>query len=514
MLTKCFPFCLLLTIFLIADAASAQTTINFDETWKEFLENDKISNMSALAKPDKVYNKPDYAKYLLMNTNTSFCQSDMKDAEKLMEEIRTIDPEILESIPGYVEKKEALEAKIEAYYSMDVIWQRFLQTREVTSEELEAVTAARTSCEKRTLAKYSFMTAHYHLCQGDISKSKDVFENRTLKLIEKTTLRVEDVEGLAQEAGRLKSLYRTLDKLDAAWAAYVKTGVSPGFDVELPLFPCNPIPNMKAMVLNAVLDVCDSGEETLEKIKELQAGSSVGPDESLKAKVKELEAAVKSNDDKLAALNAAWAAFIPDNKVKAFGQYGYDYCTIEPLIRAYIMDGFVFVCETADEMLLKIDSIFEAEDPELESITMVKMNELAAMREVYHSNGVKIEKLWNKFISKGDKLTEKFQTTDLYCDNIHQVKDWTISGLTGDCEAGYLYLEKIETFHESFEFDFTEDVECRIQNLRVKVWNCRYELLRELAEVEAPGDAMEARLAELLEEYGMGERPEVCVPRK
>lgn len=513
MRTSCFSLCLLISAFLSPATAFAQT-INFDETWKEFLVNDKISNMSDLVRPDKVYDQPDYAKYLLMNTNTDFCQSDVDDAEILLAEIKGIDAEVLESVPGFVEKMTALEAKIQAYHTMDEIWKRFLQTKEVSQAELEAVTAAKTVCEKGTLAKYSYMTAYYHFCQGDIQKSKDIFENRTLKLIEKTTLRIEDVEGLASEAAKMKSMFRDMVKLDAAWKTYVKTGVSPGFDIDLPLFACYPIPNMKVLVLNGVVDLCDSGPDNLEEIKKLQAESGVAPDKELAEKVKELEAAVGQHDSNLAVLNEAWEAFIPDNQVRHFGEYGYEYCSTEPLIRAYIMDGFAYVCEMAEDMLLKIDSLNRVEKIQLDQTTLAKIGELGQLNEQYRSNGVKIERIWKKFIQQGDKFSQDFESTDLYCDNIHQVKDWTIKGLTGPCEDGYLYLEQIEAFQETFEFDFTEELECQVQNLRIKVWDCRYDLLQELARVEASPDAYKERLEELLEEYNMGKRPAVCVHRK
>lgn len=513
MRTSCFFYCLFTTFFFITGNAFAQT-VNFDETWKEFLENDKISNMSELVKPDKVYNQPDYAKYLLMNANTCFCQSNQRDAESLMAETREIDTEVLESVPGFVGKMEELQTKIEAYHSMDAIWKRFLQTKEVTAEELEAVPAAKSVCEKRTLAKYSYMTAYTRFCQGDISGSKDIFENRTLKLIERTTLRTEDVEGLASEAAKMKSMFKGISKLDIAWKTYIKTGVSPGFDIELPLFPCYPIPNMKELVLNGVLDLCDSGPETLEKIAELEADSGVAPEGELEEKVEELQAAVEQNDSGLSTLNEAWASFIPDNKVRHLGKYGYQYCSVEPLIRAYIMDGFVFVCEMGEEMLHKIDSLYNSEEPDLEEITMTKINELSALTKQYRSNGLKIERLWSKFVAQGGSLAESFQSTDHYCDNIQLVKDWTIKGLTGDCEDGYRTLDKIETLHETIEFEFSEELECQIQNLRVKVWDCRYDLLLELAQVETSPGPYEERLEELMKEYGMGEQPEVCSGKK
>lgn len=498
----------ILGVLLLSTTTVAQT-INFDETWKEFLENDKISNMSQLVKPDARYNRLDYAKYVLMNTNSSFCQSELNDAERLMAEVREMDPRLHEAIPGFVGKMTDLEAKIQAYHSMEAVWKQFLRTKEVRLEELEAITAAKTSCEKSTLAKYSYMLAYYHFCQGEVEKSRNIFENRTLRLTEKTSLRVNDVEGLAVEVANMKSLFRDLSRLDVAWKRYIQTGVSPGFDTELPLFPCNPLPKMKEFVLRGAVDVCNTAPVMLENIRRLQAETGIAPTGEVGAKVKELEAAVGQKQATLAVLNEAWEAFIPDNKVKHIGKYGYEYCSKEALIRAYIMDGFAFSCTAAEEMLRKIDSLQRPEITPLEQITMIKINELAALSEQYKYDGQNIESVWNKFVAQGDVLTADYQSADFYCDNIHQIKDWTVRGLSATCEEAHLYLEEIEEFRRTFEFSFTPDLECRVQKLRIQVWDCRYEALLKLARLEAP-NAYEQRLNELMAEYGMGARPEVC----
>lgn len=502
-------FFVLISLLIIPVATDAQA-VNFNETWEEFLTNQKIANIRGVPRPDKMRNPPDYAKYLLMNTNNHLCQSQVKDAESLMAEIQGMDAQMYTPIPGFMEKMEGLKTKIQAYYDMDVIWKRFLQTKEITLEELEGVPGAKLSCEKRTLAKYSYMTAYCHFCQGDIPEAKHIFENRTVRLIDQTELRVQDVEGLPAEASKMKAMFRDLSKLDMAWKTYVETGVSPGFDIELAVFPCNPIPKMKELVLKGAADVCNTGPDMLDRIRQLQAESGVAPDGTLAEKLGDLEAAIGENDANLAALNEAWEAFIPDNTVKNFDSYGYEYCTTEPLIRAYLMDGFTNVCSIAEEMLQKIDDLLQSETKPMEQITLIKISELVALNEEYKSNGMKIEALWNKFVAQGDRLSGNFESSTLYCDNIDQVKDWTIKGLSVSCEEAQLYLEQIEDFQRTFEFNFTEDVECRVQNLRIRIWDCRYEALQKLAQVEASSDAYEERLKELMAEYGMGMRPEPC----
>ncbi|MEL7247056.1 MAG: hypothetical protein AAFO03_01515 [Bacteroidota bacterium] len=505
-----FLFCLTVNTLLITNAVFPQAgTGNFDETWREFLENDKISNMSALGKPNRAYEPLDYAKYLLMNTNTNFCQSEVELAEDLMAEIQEMDTRIPQAIPGYVGKMEELVSRVEAYHFMDRIWQQFLETREVSIDELEAIEAAKTSCEKQTLAKYSFMTAYYHFCAGDIETSKDIFQNRTLRLAEKTSLRVNDVPGLAQEVARMKKLYQDMARLDQAWDSYVATNVSPGWDNELPLYPCNPIPKMKELVLKGAVDLCNAGPEALAEVKKLWAGSTVEPDTEVKLKIQALEAAIARNEAKVTALNVAWEDFIIDNTVRYMGQYGYDYCTKEPLIRAYIMDGFAYVCEMGADMLQRIDELQRSDLTPLEPITMMKINELANLTEEYQANGRQIEAIWDRFVAQGDVLYEDYQSDEKYCDNIHQVKDWTMKGLSGTCEEGIAYLQQIDDFQRNFEFDFFEELECRVQRLRLKIWECRHEGLLKLAKIEAP-EAPEARLQELMDEYGMGPRPDAC----
>jgi len=84
--TRFYPLVALL--LLVSASGFAQS---FEETWKEFLDDDKISNISTLTRPNKVTDKADYAKYLLMNTNSRFCQSEVDRAEDLLKELQAMD---------------------------------------------------------------------------------------------------------------------------------------------------------------------------------------------------------------------------------------------------------------------------------------------------------------------------------------------------------------------------------------------------------------------------------------
>ena len=467
-----------------------------------------------LSRPDKNTDLPDYAKYQLIYTNTSFCQSDLKDAESRLTEIKTINPEVLASIPGYVDKQLDLEKKIDAYYVVDSIWQRFLPAKQVNLEDLEAVEEVKTLCEKATMAKYSYMLAYANYCQGEIGKAKNIFEDRTLRLAEKTSLKIEDIKGLAPEVAKMKKLFANIASLNKAWNKFVDSGESPGFDVDLPIFTCNPIPNMKALVLKGTADVCESGAESLETIRALQEETGELDDLILEEKIDELAEKVQQTQGNLEALNAAWEAFLPEGKVDPNLKYGYEYCTTEPLVRAYILDGFTFVCAMAKDNIEKIDSLKKNQRFRLDSETKDKINELKKLNELYLDNGNKIDNIWNAFVANDDVNTIPFESTELYCDNIQLIKDWTINGLSGTCEQSNEYLAKIEQFNMTFEFKFYPELECRIQKLRRLVWDCRYDVLKELASLEEGNGTYEQRLDALMQEYNMGERPGECEENK
>jgi len=448
----------------------------------------------------------------MMNMNTSFCQSDVEEAEQMMAAINDIEVKAHQSIPGFVPKLKDLDAKIKAYHSMETVWQQFLQSRAVDLGELNAVKAAKTSCEKQTLAKYSYMTVYAHFCKGDVAKAKNILENRTLRLTEKTSLRVEDVEGLAEEVAKMKKLFQNITKLEANWEDYVETGVSPGFNTELPLFPCYPIPNIKEWLLKGALDICNSAPKMLEKIKKSKAESGVALDSDLRKKIKELEAAIGENEARLALLNKAWKAFLPDNEVKMENRkYGFEYCNKESLIRAYIMEGFANVCGNAEESLQQIDKIRQ-DDIKIAKITETKINDLFNAYLQAQADEVDINDLWNAFVLQGDTLFKDYRLAEYYCDHIYDVKAWLIKGFSVSCKEAIPYLEKIDEVKESLEFEFAEDIRCRVTKLRIKVWDCRYQSMSRLAKLESP-DNTEERLQELMEKYEMGTRPEVCLEK-
>ena len=489
---------------------------DFEETWKEFLDEDKVVRVSKLGRPNPATDLADYAKWLLIYTNNDFCRGEVASAEERLAEIASFDPEVRDTLAGFNARMDDLTVKVAAYYAIDSLWRDFLGGAVVNPAELAGVRGADRTCEKGSAAKYSFMMAYHHLCGGDLDAAREVFEGRVLLLVDRTTLDVESVEGLAPRVASMRAFFNLLPDLDEAWEAYLSTGKSPGFDEELPVYECHPTPKIKELILRGTADPCGDGAAALARIRELQEGQSPEERGTYSLELEDLTALVGSNDDRLADLDRAWEAFLPESKVDPALPFGMDYCEPEPRIRAHILTGYTFPCDLAEESIAAAERIRREERVDLSSVTRRKLRELGEVREAYIANGVALEEAWSLFVANGDTVAIPYTPTEEYCDMIQQVKDYTMQGLTGDCNEVRNILEQIEDFTSRVEFKLGEQLECRVQKLRLRLWECQFAVVDELARLEAAADdaiTYEQRLETVMAEYNMSmdDRPDLAI---
>lgn len=370
-----YLICSILICSISSSAVQAQV-VNFDDTWVEFLGNPKTSNISKLTKPDKRASPEFYLKYCLMYSNTYFCSGDIRNAGKMMLEIKGIGAEQYEKIPRFKEKYDKLNGDFDAYKAVHGLWTRFSKGEAISIEELEKPENARGKavCEKKTLAKYFQMTANAYYCNGELDKAKGHFENRVLKLAESTTFKVADVTGLPEEVDRSKKIYSTLPKLDKAWATYMEDDKSSGFPDDMPIVECYPIPNMKIFLLRAAEDLCKYGPENYKKIERLLKLNTAEIPEDLDQKIKWLAKEVGGSAEELADLNSAWDKFKAKHSTKTWSE-GFPekdtllgeeiklvdfYCDKIAQTKSWVIKGSLNACEKGEAYLEKIAKLKEA----------------------------------------------------------------------------------------------------------------------------------------------------------
>ncbi len=467
-----FIFSLTVCLAFTFSSATAQF-VNFEDTWKEFLANEKTSNISKLTKPP--LDQPiDFAKWALMYANTNFCSGDLRSAQKRMEDVASVGETKYKTIPGFKEKYEDLDLKIKAYHGIDKLWKRFLRKRDVSLEELEAQADALRVCEKGTLAKTNYMMVAAHYCNGDEAKAKEIFEKRVLALAERTSLKIDDVEGLKKEVDKMKSLYEVLPKLDKAWAEFMKTDESPGFEDKIPLIKCNPVPSIKAAILIGATDICKKGDKMLKRIVKLRSASNPKLGKDVKEKLAWLEEEVGKYNGDVAVLNKSWKEFVPSNTLKGEIDFGYEYCEIEDRIKAYVMVGMVHLCDSGVVMLGRIGDIVKEQDPDLSEETLGEFEELFMASRNNHKEIEALDEHWTEFIENNDTIPNGIDLVETYCDPIAQVKSWVIKGHFDACGEGERLLDKVDDFQKEKELEFDEELACRVLRLRGKVYHCRY----------------------------------------
>ena len=464
-------FCLLLFLTLLINISSAQF-VNFEETWKEFLSDPLTVDISEITQPPKEL-KEDVAKYSLMFGTVAFCADKVSEAEEFIREINKVGETIHSKIPGFKDRFDKLSANLKTYYAVDNQWLNFLKYNAVTLEDLEKLGAVKV-CEKGTLAKYDYMKAHALYCKGEIAPAKANFENRVLKLAERTTLKIKDVNGLEPRVTSMKKLFQELPKLGKAWKEYISTGVSPGFDPELPLIACNPVPSIKAHMLRAAVDICKYGAENLTAIQELLESNNQDLGKDLREKITWLESEVGRYNGDLANLNKAWKEFVVKDTLESEIEYMFEYCEKDAQIKAYTMFGTIHACEKGKEMLQQIIAIRKEHQPKLDPTTLSKINNLESKLETYDTELTALNAVWAEFIENNDSLERRPVLASFYCDKIAQVKSWTIKGHLNACKEGQGYLDAIDALQKQFSLDYDNELDCAVTRLRAKVWDCRY----------------------------------------
>lgn len=553
------PVILLFLLGSISSGLWAQAG-HFEDTWIEFLSDPKTSSVSELPEPPKE-DEISYAKYCLMYANSHFCASDINNANKFIAEIKKLGEPIYSKISGFAARFADLQDKIELYHKMGNIWLDFSNSGS-TAQFGADIEGARMVCEKGTLAKYYYVASRQAYCEGKISEARELFEKRVL-YVEKSGFALSNVSDLPKEVALSKKLYAGLDKLDPAWKQLMSSDKSPGFDTELPLIACYPVPTIKAYILQAMVDPCKNGSAMLKKIDalrkdytkdlgadvqgkidwlrkevgnsqeeiamvnktwkeflpkekldkkvefsfdypcdraaEIKAYLMVGfsercsqggeilekiearmkehnpqLDAETKQKLEKFRGLVKNEEENIAALNKAWAEFLPQDTLTSGITFAYEYCDKIAQVRAHVMTGIIEYCTRGEEMLAGAEKTMKEASPSLDGATQQRFDKLKSMVEKNQADLAALNGLWKQYIANKDTLTEEFRVEDFYCDKMAQVKSWTMMGAMNTCEQGQGYMDKIDAFQKLHKLNYNKELQCAVNRLRQKIWDCRY----------------------------------------
>ncbi|MGH1334925.1 MAG: hypothetical protein ACRBFS_02280 [Aureispira sp.] len=459
--------CFVLLLLALPQGSWAQL-VNMEQTWQEFLRNQKASNVSELVKPER--SQPaNYIKYSLMYANTNFCADNIPEADKMMREITTIDDAVQDRIPGFRDRYALMKKKIKAYKELAPIWSRFINDKySVTRSMVEAVPEAKKVCEKGTLAKYFYLTAHTYYCEANLEQARANFENRVLKLA-KTSFNPDDVQGLSDEIEAMKKLWAGIDALNPAWDAYMKTDISPGFETTIPVFSCYTIPNIKACILRAAADFCGTGDEMLKQIRSLQKGMKHPVPAEVAKKITWLEDMVNSNNTDLAQLNKYWGTYTSAGTFPKKNSYDHTFVCDRPAeVKAYLLDGLRAPCVDGQMALDSIDRIKRQYQPNLDGVTTSNFQKLKTLVENESKAIAALDEAWEDFLPD-DKLSKPATFGYEYCENSALAKAYVMDGILNSCEKGQQRLADLKALKTKNKTAWEADLQGKIDQLQATV---------------------------------------------
>lgn len=439
-----------------------------EETWQEFLANKKTSNISQLPKPDKTQ-AANYIKYSLIYANTYLCSDNIREADKMMQEIELMGKEIRERVPGFEERYKGLKENIAAYKSLDPLWIKFKQNKtSVSKEEVQKYSKASRICERGTLTKYFYMIAHDYLCDKDLHQARSIYDTKIKRLVA-TTFNPHDVEGLGEEVEKMTQYWTAMDEMEPVWETFETTGISPGMHAEMPVYACHILPNIKTYILKANYDICKQGEPLLNKIQSLRRKSKEPLPSTIIGHIEDIERQVKAIRTDLVVLNTYWKKFLSTGTLASDAAYNHEFkCNREAEIKAHLMDGLSNVCKKGAEALKKIADIRRKYRPKMASETQAKLKQLKTVVSASSGDVTVLQEAWKDFVPD-NKLSKDYALVFDYCEKIAQLQAHIIEGTVNACEKGAAELEAIDDLLVEYDLQLDATTQNKLEALKSNV---------------------------------------------
>ena len=280
----------------------------------------------------------------------------------------------------------------------------------------------------------------------------------------KTTFNPSRIPGLVNEINRTKKLGR-LDLLDTEWTSYVETGTSNGYQFELPSYTCNPIPEIKVLILQAVHDFCPLAEKNHQLILEKQGNTDLSVPADVQQQIQWLTDTLSNKKEREDQLKMAWSQLNAGNAVDDNITYSYLFpCNRELDIKAVLLDGFKDVCQNGRKSLEQAQTIKDQYQPELSQSTRDKWKELTGLVNEEDKNIAYLETFWYDFLPD-NAIDHSIDFSFTYCDPINTSKAYLIDGMVHFCEKGKQRRADIQNTLNDYEGNLPTDLSDKINVL-------------------------------------------------
>jgi hypothetical protein len=451
-----------------------------DALWGSFIKNHNISfaDLDKIPQAKSVCEKGTLAKYSMMVAYLSYCKFDLP-AVKAEIEVRLTNlfdktNFDINKVSGLSTEFKAMKENLRVNALLDPAWKEYIATDKSPgfTTDLQVV-----NCNVVPNLKIYVLRAMVDVCKYGSEMLPKIKE---LQKINTQTLPVElqnKIDWLDQEVTKYTG---NLVDLNKAWSELISTDkVSKGLNYK-GIF-CEKDAQIKSYLIEGWLEPCTKGEEMLKKIEDVQKEFNPTLDNTTKDKISKLEAKVKKENENVELFKKAWEEFTTNDTNVVNTKFPFEYCDKEMIVQAYIMDGRLAPCERGANRVADVNKLLSSNKIELGAKTTDKLNYLQQLVDGYNKTNKELTEKWKVFVENNDTIAVPYDVDAFYCDKIMQVKSWCLMGHFNTCKQGQSYLSKIDSFQKKHNLNYDPELACRVTRLRLKVWDCRYWELVELA---------------------------------
>ena len=337
--------------------------------WKQYMDTDKSPGFKDDLPLIECYTIPNMKIYML-RAMTDVC----KNGSEMLKKIKKLQETNTHTIPADLQAKiDWLDAEVTKYNgnlaNLNKAWAEFVPTDKVSS----GIEFMGEYCEKDAQIKAYTMHGTMNYCsegQDMLDKIAAVQKEHNPTLDATTKQKIENLKKLVKNQEAEKA------KLDKAWDEFVPTdtvasGAKYGHEF------CDKADNIKAYIMDGMMEPCVKGEESLTEISKIQAKYKPELDATTQEKLDKLKENVKKYMADLAALNKLWSTFI-ENKDTIPTEFTVEeyYCDKVAQIKSWVLVGNVNTCEQGQAYMDRIVAYKKAHNMTLDKELACRVNRL------------------------------------------------------------------------------------------------------------------------------------------
>lgn len=430
--------------------------------WEAYMETDISPGMEAELPVIGCYVIPNM-KACILKATYDICGV----GEKMLTKLKDLKEKSNDPIPAeIIEKMEFIEEEVRAIKKdlavLNTYWKKFVKNNQLPNGGAYKHEFA---CDREAEVKAYLMDGLSDPCMHGAEALENISKVRKKY---KPALGKVTLEKLKELKALVKVESGDITVLQEAWEDFLPDNQLSN-TYELSFEYCDKLAEIKALIIDGTIHICDKGEQRLDDIETVLDENEVDIDTETQTKLEALQEKSGKLSAKKEVLEKAWNYFLENDKVSDDYEYDYDFsCDRELDVKAYLLDGYTNPCLSGKYGLGEVDKVMKKYNPTLSDETRNLIKKLKNRLANEGSNVKTLTKAWEDFVPD-NKLSGEINFVFDYCDKIAECRAFIMDGTINFCERGKKRLEDIYQLQEDYLLTLDQTMEDKLENLHQMV---------------------------------------------